>query len=98
VESVANSDGSLTASKVSSADVNDQDQNVVTYQGVTTSAVGSDRVIHFKVGNQSYSFAIASNADLGDFNNNAQSIGNNQSVKLDVAFQGSNGIVQKVSN
>src|SRR6266566_5791516 len=43
VKSVANTnDGSFSAAKVSSADPTDSDLNVVQYQGVTTSAVGSD--------------------------------------------------------
>ncbi len=98
VKSVANTnDGSFSAAKVSSADPTDSDLNVVQYQGVTTSAVGSDNVIHFKVGNRSFSFTIGTNAELHDFNN-AQSIGSNQSVKVEVMFQGNNGTVQKVSN
>lgn len=99
VKSVANTtDGSFTATKLSTADLTDSDLNVVQYQGVTTSAVGSDLVIHFKVGNQSFSFTIGANADLHDFNNNAQSIGSNQPVKVEVIFQGNNGTVDKVSN
>jgi hypothetical protein len=95
----ANADGSFTATKVSIADSGDlQNQNIVQYQGVTTSAVGSDNVIHFTVGNRSYGYTITSNSDLKDFNNNAQSIGNNQTVKVEVQFQGSNGIVNSVSN
>ena len=97
VKSVANTDGSFMATKLSTADTTDSDQNVVQYQGVTTSAVGSDNVIHFKVGNRSFSFTIGTNAELHDFNN-AQSIGSNQSVKVEVMFQGNNGTVQKVSN
>ena len=98
-EANANTDGSYTATKLGVTDSGDlQDQNVVTYQGMTNSAVGSDNVIHFTVGNKSYSFAIGSGADLGDFNNSAQSIGNNQAVKLDVTFNGTTGTVTKVSN
>ncbi len=98
VKSVANTDGSFMATKLSTADATDSDLNVVQYQGVTTSAVGSDNVIHFNVGNQSFSFTIGANTNLHDFNNNAQSIGSNQPVKVEVMFQGNNGIVQKVSN
>lgn len=100
VKAIANtSDGSFTASELKPTDSGDlQDQNIVTFQGVTTSAVGSDRVIHFKVGNRSFSYAIASTADLGDFGGNAQSIQSGASVKLDVQFNGSSGTVTKVSN
>ena len=91
----ANTDGSFTATKLSTTDNLD---NTVKYQGVTTSTVGSDNVLHFVVGNKSLSYTIISGADLKDFNNNAQSIGNNQAVKVEVQFQGSNGVVTKVSN
>ncbi|HVB25991.1 MAG TPA: DUF5666 domain-containing protein [Ktedonobacteraceae bacterium] len=99
VEANANTDGSYTATKLSMTDSTDvQDQNVVTFQGMTTSAVGSDNVLHFTVGNKSYSFAIGTGADLGDFNNNAQSISSNQAVKVDVTFTGSTGTITQVSN
>lgn len=98
VKSVANTDGSFMATKLSTADATDSDLNVVQYQGVTTSAVGSDNIIHFNVGNKSFSFTIGASTDLHDFNNNAQSISSNQSVKVQVIFQGNNGTVQKVSN
>jgi hypothetical protein len=95
VETTANTDGSFLATKLKQADSAD---NVVDFQGVTTSAVGSDHVIHFAVGNKGFSYAIGSNADLGDFNGNAQSIGNNASVKVEVTFNGTTGSVTKVSN
>ncbi len=95
----ANTDGSFTAEKVGIADSGDQaSQNTVEYQGVTSSAVGSDNMIHFVVGNQTLSFQIGSGADLGDFNDSAQSIPANQAVKVTVVFNGSTGSVTKVSN
>jgi hypothetical protein len=97
VEATANPDGSFTATKLSVAK-SDDDASIVKFQGVTTSAVGSDRMIHFAVGNKSFSFAIASTADLGDFNNNALSIGNNVSVKVTVQFSGSTGSAIKIDN
>ncbi len=63
VEVNANSDGSFTATKVGNVD-NNNDTTQAQYTGVTTAAIGSDHVLHFKVGNQSFSFPIASNADL----------------------------------
>lgn len=97
----ANADGSYTATKLGSTDQGDLSNptklNTVDYQGMTTSAVGADRVIHFMVGNKSYSFAIGSGADLSDFNNNAQGIQANQMVKVTVLFSGSNGSITKVS-
>lgn len=99
VEASTNTDGSFMATKLGVTDSGDlQDQNVVTYQGLTTSTVGTDNVIHLKVGNQSLNFTIGSSADLGDFNNNAQSITSNQSVKVDVLYQGNTSLVQKVGN
>jgi Domain of unknown function (DUF5666) len=98
VKSAANTnDGSFSAARVSSADPTDSDLNEVQYQGVTTSAVGPDHIIHFKIGNQSFSFPIDPNADIHDFDN-AQSIGSNRAVKLQVIFQGNSGTVQRVSS
>lgn len=99
VDATANADGSFLASQLKPTDSGDvQDQNTVEFDGVTTSAVGSDHVIHFTVGNKSYSFAIGSTADLSDFNGNAQALGNNVSVKVKVQYQGNTGTVIKVSN
>ena len=98
VEATANTDGSFTASTVKPATPGDLDQNVIDYHGVTTSAVGSDRVLHFKVATKSYSFVIGSTSDLSDFNNNAQSIGNNLQVKVEVQFNGATGTVIKAAN
>jgi hypothetical protein len=99
VTATANSDGTFTAQKLGLTDSSDQaDQNTVTYQGVTSNAVGSDNVIHFTVGTTSYSFPLNSSTDLGDFNNNAQSIAANQSVEVEVLFTGTTGSVTKVSN
>ena len=97
----ANTDGSYTATKLGSTDQGDLSNptklNTVDFQGMTTSAVGADRVIHFTVGNKSYSYTIGSGADLSDFNNNAQGIQTNQPVKVEVLFNGSNGSITKVS-
>jgi hypothetical protein len=102
VDANANSDGNFTATKLKTTDSGDTSNqtklNTVNFQGVTTSSVGSDGVIHFKVGNKSYSFTIGSNADLSDFNKNAQSIQANQAVKVEVQFNGATGTVVKVSN
>lgn len=88
--------GSFTATKLDVVK-SDDDPNQVKFQGVTTQAVGSDKVIHFAVGNKSFSFTIASNADLGDFNSNTQSIGNGVTVKVTVEYNGSTATVTKVS-
>ena len=93
------SNGSFIATELKPTDSGDlQDQNTVTFQGVTTQAVGSDRVIHFTVGNRSFSFPIISTAELKDFNGNAQSIANATSVKVNVQFNGTSGTALDVSN
>ena len=93
------SNGSFIATELKPTDSGDlQNQNTVTFQGVTTQAVGSDRVIHFTVGNRSFSYPIVSTADLKDFNRNAQSIANATSVKVKVQFNGISGTAIDVSN
>ena len=97
VEATANADGSFTAAKLDTTDANDAvNQNIVQYKGLSTSAVGADRVIHFKVGTHSYSFTIGATADLSDFAGNAQAIQANQIVKVKVQFAGSSATVLKV--
>lgn len=98
VSAIANN-GSFTASELKPTDSGDlQDQNTVTFKGVTTQAVGSDRVIHFAVGNRSFNYAIASTAELKDFSGNAQSIANSTPVKVKVQFTGTSGSALDVSN
>ncbi|HKV57653.1 MAG TPA: DUF5666 domain-containing protein [Ktedonobacteraceae bacterium] len=95
VEVTANTDGSFTATKVGNVD-SSNNTTQAQYTGVTTAAVGSDHVLHFAVGNKGFSFPIASNADLGDFNGNVQSIQNGANIKVTVQFNGSTGSVIQV--
>jgi hypothetical protein len=98
VSATANN-GSFTATilgPTSSSDL--PNQNIVVYNGVTTQAVGSDRVIHFTVGNRSFSFPIDPTAQLTNFSGNAQSIANGTSVKVKVQFSGTSGTALDVSN
>jgi serine/threonine protein kinase len=97
VKAKANSDGSFTATKIGDV-VNSDDPNQVQLQGVTTQAVGADRVIHFTVGNKSFSFPIASTADLSNFGGNAQSIASGVTVMVTVEFSGTTGSVTRVGN
>jgi hypothetical protein len=98
VSAIANN-GSFTAKELKPTNSGDlQDQNTVTIQGITTQAVGSDRVIHLTVGNRSFNFPIASTAKLKDFSGNAQSIGNGTSVKVKVQYNGTSGSALDVSN
>ena len=93
------SNGSFIATELKPTDSGDlQNQNTVTFQGVTTQAVASDRVIHFTVGNRNFSFPIISTAELKDFNGNAQSIANATSVKVKVQFNGISGTAIDVSS
>jgi hypothetical protein len=86
MDSAANPDGSFTATILKPARAGDPDLNVIAYSGITTSAVGADRVIHFTVGVKSYTFTIPPTANLGDFGGNAQAIGNNVAVKVKVRY------------
>ncbi len=86
----ANSDGSFTATKVGNVDVANNTTQAQ-YSGVTTAAVGSDHVLHFTVGNKSFSFPIASTTDLSAFTNG--SIPSGATVSITVQFNGSSGSV-----
>jgi hypothetical protein len=99
VEATANTYGSFTATKLSLTDNGDLQNttklNTVDFKGVTTSAVGSDNVIHFNIGNKSFAYTINSSTELKNLAN-AQAIANNQPVKVEVLFNGSNANVIKV--
>ncbi len=86
MDSTINPDGSLTATILKPAQPGDPDTNVIKYTGITTSAVGADRVIHFTAGVTSYTFTIPATAVLTDFGGNAQAIGNNVAVAVKVQY------------
>jgi hypothetical protein len=86
MDSTINPDGSLTATILKPAQPGDPDLNVIAYTGITTSAVGTDRVLHFTAGVTSYTFTIPATAVLTDYNGNAQAIGINASVKVKVSY------------
>ena len=86
MDSTINPDGSLTATILKPAQPGDPDMNVIAYTGITTSAVGADRVLHFTAGVTSYTFTIPATAVLTDYNGNAQAIGINASVKVKVSY------------
>jgi hypothetical protein len=86
MDAAANPDGSFTATILKPARAGDPDLNVIAYIGITTSAVGANRVLHFTAGTKSYTFTIPATADLGDFGGNALAIGNNVAVKVKVQF------------
>ncbi|MGH2509419.1 MAG: hypothetical protein ACRDHZ_18735, partial [Ktedonobacteraceae bacterium] len=64
----------------------------------TTQAVGSDNVLHFRVGSQNYSYTISATTELDDFNGNAHNIASGTPVKVEVQFTGTTGSITKVSN
>lgn len=86
MDAIVNPDGSFTATTLKPAVPGDPDLNVIAYTGITTSAVGTDRLLHFTVGTKSYTFTIPTTAVLSDFGGNAQAIGANASVKVKVLF------------
>ena len=86
MDSVINPDGSLTATILKPAQPGDPDVNVIAYTGITTSAVGADRVLHFTAGTKSYNLTIPATANLSDFGGNAQAIGINTSVKVKIQY------------
>lgn len=101
VTATANNDGSFTASKLDMVKQDDQSNQTklskVSFAAVTTSAVGSDNVVHFKVGNKSYSYTLMGGAEVKDFAS-VQAIGANQPVKVEVQFNGSNGSITQIKN
>jgi len=86
VDSTINPNGSLSATILKPAQPVDPDANNVAYTGITTSAVGVDRILHFTAGIKSYTFTIPATADLSDFSGNAQAIGVNMPVKVKIAY------------
>ena len=94
MDATVNPDGrSFTATILKPAQAGDPDLNLIAYTGITTSAVGADRVLHFTVGIKSYTFPIPTTAVLTNFGGNAQAIGNNVTVIIDTLT----GDVVKVS-
>jgi len=95
----ANPDGSFTASELGlfTPDTT-QEPPTVSFQGITTSTVGADNKLNFKVGTMSFSFPIGSTADLQDFNSNVHAIGPNILVKAEVLFTGTAGTVVSIQN
>jgi hypothetical protein len=86
MDSTINPNGSLTATILKPAQAGDADLNNIAYTGITTSAVGADRVLHFTAGVKSYTFTLPAATVLTDFGGNAQAIGINMSVKVKVQY------------
>jgi hypothetical protein len=98
-EAASNANGSFTATKLSVLKTDDQtDQvklNTVDFSGVTTSAVGSDNVVHFQVGNKSYNFTAGASTQLKHLAS-AQSIVANQPIKVEVIYNGASNTLTKL--
>lgn len=93
----ARHDGSFTAMELARAGHSDRRERAeAEYRGVTTSAVGSDQVLHFQVGMMAFSFPISATADLSDFGDNARSIDVDEHVEVEVEFQGTHGTIVEV--
>ena len=86
MDSTINPDGSLTASILKPGQATDADLHNMAFTGITTSAVGVDRVLHFTAGVKSYTLTIPATADLSDFSGNAQAIGVNMPVRVKIAY------------
>lgn len=101
VKANANADGSFLLAELDTANTEDVQNttklNTVDIQGTTTQAVGSDNVVHLKVGNKNFAFATSPNTELKNFAN-VQAIASNQAIKVEVLFNGSNGTLLKVEN
>lgn len=98
MKATTNTDGNFTAAEIKPSDSNDTtDQNTVKFEGVVTSAVGADNVLHFRVGTQDFSYTLNATTDLSDFQNNARTIGSNRAVEVKVQFQGTSATVLEVS-
>lgn len=101
IKALANADGSFSAAKVGQVDSKDlQDTiklNTVDFQAMTTAATGSDNMLHFSVGHKGFAAMIGTMTELKNFAN-AQAIGNNQAVKVEIQFNGANATVVKVEN
>jgi hypothetical protein len=101
VDAITNSDGSFTAKSLDAVKPDDQANpiklNTVDFKGVTTSAVGTNGVINFKVGNKSYSFTISSTTVVKNFAS-AQAIGSGQPVEVTVLYSNGSPNVQEVKN
>jgi len=101
VEATANADGSFTAAKLDMVGTDEQNDpselNKLDIQGVTTSAVGSDKVLHIKAGSKTFAVTLAPTTQVEDFTN-AQSIASGQHVKVEILFNGATASVVKVQS
>lgn len=87
VKTTANADGRFTATELIPTTSDDlQQQTSAQFQGVTTSAVGCDNIIHLRIGNHDFRFTLSSSADQ-ELNGHAQSIGSNEPVGVNAQYQ-----------
>lgn len=101
VKATTFNDGNFTAASLDIVKPDDAANptklNTVDFNGVTTSTVGSDNVVHFRVGSKDFSYTANSTTLIKGFAN-LQAIPTNTAIKVDVLFNGSNGTVLKVDS
>ncbi|GCE47378.1 hypothetical protein EI42_00909 [Thermosporothrix hazakensis] len=101
VKTIADNQGNFVANKLELPDDEDRREpgiKKVHFEGITTSPVGKDNILHFKVGNNTYDLPIdPSRTRIEDFAN-AQSIPGKQPVDVEVIYDGTRGAVTKVDN
>ena len=100
IEALTNPDGTLVARTLDVADQSEQNDpnvsNEVDFTGFTTSPVGSDHVIHFKVGTNVYSAALVVGTTDLRHTKGIQSLTANMRVKVNVLYNGTNATALKV--
>jgi hypothetical protein len=97
IDALASANG-FVAEKIKLADAGEQnDAHTVDFQGHASQTVGSDRVLHFTVGNRTFSYALGRTADLSDFGGNVSAITSGAALKVKVVFNGTTGSVINVS-
>jgi Domain of unknown function (DUF5666) len=95
-------DGVFVAKDLKAVDQKDaqdpQKRSEIDFKAIVTSPVGADNVIHFQVGNKSYSVTANGGTQLKGGFTSVQSIQPNQAVKLNIQYNGTNSTLLKVDN
>lgn len=74
----------------------EMDQNEIEFHGITTSRVGADNMLHFRVGSLLWSIPLTANTDLHKVGGSAQTIEPNQRVEVEVLVTGTQMTVTQV--
>jgi hypothetical protein len=98
VDALASAHG-FVAEKIKLADAGDQsDAQTVDFKGHASGPIGADKILHFSVGSQLFSYILGSTVDLSDFGGNASAVSSGTAIKVTVLFNGKTGSVSKISN